>query len=173
MGMYTGLRCKMFVKKEFREELLRLHSEGYEWESSNIDFMRGFGRFGRASFIPCGSLSYMPDEWEDIPKKEDGSPDYWNGKATDDFEREFNVETGYWSFQCSLKNYENEIEAFFEEVLPEITESIEHLEYFYEEWTSSILYELVDGKIVQSGKKGIKYGYEYDEFGGYEGLGYP
>jgi len=171
MGMYTGLRCKMIVKEEYREELQRLHSEGYEWESSDIDFMRGFGRLGRASFIPCGSLSYMPDEWEDVPLDKNGNKDYWKATATDGFERQFNAETGYWSFQCSLKNYENEIEAFFEEVLPEIAESIEHLEYYYEEWTDSILYELRDGKIVKSDKEGIKYGCD-NEYDGYESWAY-
>ncbi|KZE65034.1 hypothetical protein AV545_03690 [Paenibacillus jamilae] len=163
MGMYTGLRCKVYIKEEYREELQRLHEEGYEWGTSDFDFMRRFGRFGRASFIPCGSLSYMPDEWEDIPKKDDGSLDYWNGKATDGFERGFSFETGYWTFQCSLKNYESEIEAFFEEVLPRIADSIEHLEYYYEEWSNSIFYELKDGKIVQGDREVIKYGYDYTD----------
>jgi hypothetical protein len=161
MGMYTGLRCKVYIKEEYRVELQRLHEEGYEWGTSDFDFLRGFGRFSRASFIPCGSLSYMPDEWEDIPRKDDGSLDYWSGKANDGFEINFSFETGYWAFQCSLKNYESEIEAFFEEVLPIITDSIEHLEYYYEEWSSSIFYDLEDGKIVQSDREGIRYGYDY------------
>jgi hypothetical protein len=165
MGMYTGLRCKVVVKPEFREELMRLHDEDYEWETSSFDFMQEFGQLGRASFIPRGSLSYMPDEWEDIPRKDDGSLDYWNGKATDGFGRSFNLETGYWAFQCSLKNYEDEIESFFENVLPRIAESIEHLEYYYEEWASSVFYELDEGKLIKSTKEGIKY--RDNDYGGW------
>ncbi|MCP1184952.1 hypothetical protein [Paenibacillus sp. 1781tsa1] len=165
MGMYTGLRCKVVIKPEYREELQRLHEEGYEWETSEFDFMREYGQLGRASFIPRGSLSYMPNEWEDIPLKEDGSLDYRNGTATDGFVRSFDSDTGYWTFQCSLKNYENEIESFFEIVLSKITESIEHLEYFYEEWSSSVFYDLDEGEIAKSTREGIKY--QDNNYGGW------
>ncbi|MHB0943297.1 hypothetical protein ACYCSU_16740 [Paenibacillus sp. ALE1] len=147
MGMYTGMRCKVVIKPEYREELEFLHNESqYEWSESNYSFMQEFGKLYRATFIPCGVLSYMPDSWEDS-----------NECATDGFERTFDKKTGYWTFQCSLKNYDNEIEIFFENVLSKIAEQVIHLEYFYEEWEKSVLFDLADGQIVESKKEGIKY----------------
>ena len=57
------------------------------------------------------------------------------------------MDTGYWTFQCSLKNYEGEIEQFFSDVLVNIISDSEHIEYFYEEWDESKYYEFVDGTI--------------------------
>lgn len=162
MGMYTGIRCKVIIKPEYRDEFEFLNSPDiqYEWEESNLDFLKEYGKYSRATFIPRGSLSYMPDSWEIVPKKENGDYDWFRAEATDGFDRSFDKETGLWSFQCSLKNYDNTIEHFFENILPEITEEIIHLEYYYEEWARSKFYELLDGKIVKSSKEGILYGYE-------------
>jgi hypothetical protein len=158
MGMYTGLRCKVIIKPEYREEFGLLHNKlGYEWAKSKFGFMREFGQLSRASFIPRGALSYMPDSWENVPKKANGDYDWMNATDTDGFERQFNTETGYWAFQCSLKNYEDEIENFFENVLGNIAEEVIHLEYYYEEWESSTFYKLVDGKIVESEQERITY----------------
>ena len=63
MGMYTGLRFKGTVKEEFRNEFEGIALEG-NWEESNSDVFKQFGSVSRASFIPCGALAYMPDEWE-------------------------------------------------------------------------------------------------------------
>lgn len=152
MGMYTGLRCKVIIKPEFREEMQRLSENHYEWSESNYDFMRKYGEDDRATFIPCGALAYMPSSWEEGPFGGSG----FGGKATDGFERNFDPETGYWSFQCSLKNYEDTIENFMENVLTRIVEKVIHLEYYYEEWDSSIMYDIIDGKVVQL-DKGIIY----------------
>lgn len=158
MGMYTGLRCKVVIKSEYREEFELLHKElGYEWSESNFDFLSEYGGYSRATFIPCGGLSYMPDEWEDTPLNSDGRPDWAKSTATDGFERSFDKETGLWSFQCSLKNYDRTIEYFFENVLNKVTEKVIHLEYFYEESSRSYFYELVNGKIIESNKAGIQY----------------
>jgi hypothetical protein len=114
MGSYTGIRCKVIIKSEYRNELGILHSElNYEWSESNIDFIREFGnKFNRSVFIPCGALCYMPDEWEYVPVDENGKPDWEKAKATDGFDKKFDYKTGIWTFQCSLKNYNNEIEFF-------------------------------------------------------------
>lgn len=157
MGMYTGLRCKVIIKPEYRDELEAMHKLNYEWTRSNIDFIREYGDYSRADFIPRGMLSYMPDSWEITPKKEDGSEDWNNAKDADGFEISFDKITGLWSFQCSLKNYDDTIEYFIDKVLSEIAESVKHLEYYYEEWDHSVLYELVDGKIVKSEREGIDY----------------
>ena len=171
MGMYTGVRCKVIIKPEYREEFDHLHNElSYEWSESNYEFLREYGDYSRATFIPKGSLSYMPDSWEYIPKKEDGSRDWMNAQDLDGFDRKFDKETGLWTFQCSLKNYEDTIEYFFENVLSKVAQEVIHLEYYYEEWVESDLYELCDGKIVKSEKDGIKYGYEQSD--DYYGVGY-
>jgi len=158
MGMYTGLRCKVIIKPEYIVEFVRLHSKEvyYDWSTSNIDFLKEYYEYPRADWVPNGCLSYMPVEWEDSEKK-----------ATDGFDTKFESETGLWSFQCSLKNYDDTIEYFFEHVLSKVTQEVIHLEYYYEEWTRSKFYELINGKIVESDKEGIKYGYEEND--GYEG----
>lgn len=135
MGMYTGLRFKGVVKPEFRETFESIALEG-KWEDSNYPLFSEFGnQYGRASFIPCGALSYMPDEWDNDPE----------------FKRYWNAETGEWIFQCSLKNYEGEIQKWLK-MIPYFIDEIEHLEYLYEESTRSSLYNFVDGelKIVDS-----------------------
>jgi len=156
MGMYTGIRFKGYVKKEFRDSFENIALQG-DWNESENKVFNNFGQIGRSRFIPCGSLSYMPDEWEKEPFDK-----YYCGVPTDGFERTWNKETGYWTFQCSLKNYEDEIESWFE-IVPYFIEKIEHLEYFYEEWTYSEQYDLVNNKVVKVNDKFIKYGSDYDE----------
>ena len=151
MGMYTGLRCKVIIKPEFREEMKHMDEIQYEWKNSNLDFLREYSKDCRATFVPCGGLAYMPNSWEGPPYSK-----YGIGTATDGFERKFDLETGLWTFQCSLKNYEDTIENFMENVLTRIVEKVIHLEYYYEEWDSSIMYDIVNGKVVQL-DKGITY----------------
>ena len=60
MGMYTGIRFKGYVKPEFRKNFKNIALNG-EWDESNDEKFKEFGKLGRASFIPCGMLCYMPD----------------------------------------------------------------------------------------------------------------
>jgi hypothetical protein len=142
MGMYTGLRFKGIVKKEFRKDFKDIAMNG-EWGNSKDIRFADFGKVSRASFIPCGALAYMPNEWEN----------------TDGFERTYNEESGFWSFQCSLKNYNDTIEEFLA-LVPYFIESVEHCEVFYEEWIYSEKYEMVGNIIVLTNDKFIQYGYE-------------
>lgn len=164
MGMYTGIRFKGYVKEEFRSKFESIAMHG-EWEDSEDTKFKDFGdTYSRASFIPCGSLSYMPDEWEKDYIDENGNKqfafaNYYIQVATDGFEREYNENTGYWAFQCSLKNYEDEIEAFFK-LIPYFIEKIEYLEYYYETWTYSYKYELIDGTVALTNDRYKKYGYD-------------
>jgi len=141
MGMYTGLRFKGIVKKEFRKDFKDIAMNG-EWDNSKDKRFADFGKVSRASFIPCGVLTYMPNEWEN-----------------DGFEQTYNEESGFWSFQCSLKNYEDTIEEFLA-LVPYFIESVEHCEVFYEEWIYSEKYEMVGNIIVLTNDKFIQYGYE-------------
>lgn len=156
MGMYTGLRFKGIVKEEFRNEFENIALSG-DWEESENKVFKEFGNVSRASFIPCGALAYMPDEWETAPYNE-----YGDGVPTDGFDRTYDKETGRWTFQCSLKNYNNTIEEFFN-IVPYFIEEIEHAEVFYEEWRYSIKIELIDGKIVEADDKFIEYN-KYSEW---------
>lgn len=142
MGMYTGLRIKATVKQEYREMIKEIH-EGADWSDfvKQFPFLTEYAKQDRAEFIPRGVVCYMPDSWE--------MGEYPNEVATDGFERSIDMETGYWTFQCSLKNYNNEIEQFFKEVLPNLTESAEHIEYLYEEWNESVMYKYLNGEIIQ------------------------
>lgn len=139
MGMYTGLRFKGTVKEEFRNEFEDIALEG-NWEESDNDVFKQFGSVSRAMFIPCGALAYMPDEWE----------------AEDEFDRTYDKNSGRWTFQCSLKNYNYTIEEFMK-IVPYFIEEVEHAEVFYEEWSHSVRLELVDGKMVMTDNKFIEY----------------
>lgn len=143
MGMYTGLRVKVYVKEEYREMIEEINN-GAKWSefAEQFPFSASYSEQSRAESIPRGSLSYMPDEWEE--------GDFPNGVPTDGFDRYVDMETGYWTFQCSLKNYEGEIEQFLKEVLPNIIEKSEHIEVHYEEWDFGVLYKYKNGKIVET-----------------------
>lgn len=84
-------------------------------------------------------------------------PTSWEEDSSDGFDRRFDQDSRLWSFQCSLKNYNREIEKFFQIIVPEIVEKSVHIEYYYEEMARSVFYELKDGKVVKSDKEGTFY----------------
>ena len=138
--MYTGIRFKGYVKSMFRDDFEKIALNG-EWENSNDEVLKSFGSVSRAGFIPCGSLCYMPNEWETAPYDK-----YKRGVPTDGFDRTWNKQTGYWTFQCSLKNYDDTIEEWFK-ILPYFIEKIEHLEIYYEEDDYSKQYDIINGEV--------------------------
>lgn len=150
MGMYTGLRFKGIVKEEFRNEFADIALNG-NWEESNNEVFKQFGSVSRASFIPCGALAYMPVEWET-----ERFGKHHNDIPTDGFDRTYDKESGRWTFQCSLKNYEDTIEEFLK-IVPYFIEEVEHAEVYYETWRYSERYELVDGKMEMTNDKFIEY----------------
>lgn len=137
MGMYTGLRIKVTVKKEFVSMINKINN-GENWESFSTEFpfIKNFSLKERSGFIPHGVLCYMPSYWE-------------NNCYKDGFNTTIDLKTGKWSFQCSLKNYDKEIEQFFNEVLCVIVSDTEHIEYLYELWDKSKFYKLINGKITE------------------------
>lgn len=160
MGMYTGLRCKIKIKEEYVNDLKELEATCFKWsEHSNLEFKK-FGELDRASFIPLGCLSYMPYCWE---KLREGATNKYDTEDVDEFKRNFDEESRIWTFQCSLKNYSDEIGYFIENIIPLIAEDIIHLEKFYEEWDTSIIYKMDKSK----GMIEIKDGYRYidDRYG--------
>lgn len=129
MGMYTGLRVKAYIKPEYHEMIGSIVGRDVEWKHFDYDFLKTFGNLSRASFIPFGAMSYMPDDWEN--------------------RNIFHKNAGLWDFACSLKNYENEIEAFLDNVLTKISISAT-AEKLYEEEIESALYEVFDGVLIQT-----------------------
>jgi hypothetical protein len=136
MGMYTGVRAKVKVKPEAYHVVEQLVSGSY-WEDIKTDsqeirnMIEDWLIADRYNLIPFGVLSYMP--WDD------NDPE-WAHSFVD----------GIWTFQCSLKNYEDEIEYFFENILCYMITDIIHLEELYEEWDAPICYHFDNGKIIQN-----------------------
>ncbi|AQS10588.1 hypothetical protein CLOBY_27330 [Clostridium saccharobutylicum] len=155
MGMYTGFRFKGVIKKEYREDIIKMLSEG-DWSECVSSVLLDFDNADRSPAIPFGTICYMPDCWEEDTGEKDEYGEIL--KATNGFERYFNKETGLLCFQCSLKNYESTIEHFIEKIIPVICEQLIHCEKLYEEWDVSNLYELKDGKVKQ-----LDYGIRYED----------
>lgn len=127
MGMYTGLRVKAYIKPEYLEMVESIVERDVEWNHFDYDFLNTFGKLSRASFIPFGAMSYMPEDWKN--------------------KNYFYKNTGVWDFACSLKNYDNEIEEFLNNVLTEISISAT-AERLYEEEIQSALYSVFNGKLT-------------------------
>ena len=131
MDMYTGLRVDVIIKQEFRllvERIVIKNSFG-DWKrfSETYPFLKPFADLPRADFIPFGALCYMPDEWHDNER----------------FQKGFDVKTGRWTFSCSLKNYDSEIETFCNTVLHVIAES-GIFQMRYEEWETEKEFDMAD-----------------------------
>lgn len=138
MSMYTGIRINVTVKEQYRE-LIKDINEGAEWEdyAQQFPFLASYAEKPRSFFIPNGDLSYMPDSWE----TEQNLP-------ASNFTTKIDMQTGQWTFQCSLNNANQEIEQFFDNVLATIISDSEHIEYFHETWDASNYYMFDEGKIV-------------------------
>lgn len=150
MGNYTGLRMKVYVKPEYRELIKKVHEydmEGWEDFVSEYPFLAAFAHKDRNTFIPHGSICYMPESWASW-NFSDGSHEK---VVHDGFEHSFNEKTGYWTFACSLKNYEGEIGIFLESVASVIVQPLmpQYIEVLYEVWESGKLYEIdTNGEVI-------------------------
>ena len=162
MGMYTGLRFKGYIKEEYREMFEPYALGKKEWEEMTEVDISEFSKLERSCMIPRGALCYMPDSWEEELRVDKDTTVEGVYSDNDGFERQYNKETGYWAFQCSLKNYGDEIETFMKIIVPIFVEKIDHLEELYEEWEKSTLYNFVDGKLEQVGEINY-YGEEDDD----------
>ncbi|MEH2980280.1 MULTISPECIES: hypothetical protein [Bacillati] len=145
--MHTGLRIKVTVKEDFLQMINKINNEESYFTDyiDQFSFLTNFAKLKRSALIPSGVSAYMPTGWE--------IGEYPNEQATDGFERQFNMDTGFWSFQCCLKNYDNIIEHFLTDVLANIIESSEHIETKHEEDDESELFEYVNGEIVRAAIK--------------------
>jgi len=118
MGMYTGLSFIGIVKDDMIDELNNILYDDFSgrrvWENATTPKLKEFGdTVRRQSFIPYGSLAYMPSEW-----------DKYHGST---------VKDKLWNFTCSLKNYEDEIGIFLRDVAPVVADTYVAIVH-YEEW---------------------------------------
>ena len=100
MGMYTGLRFEAKLKPFVADAIDLILSEENQysmWDAlaGVIPIDRKWLNVGRKDFIPFGSMSYMPDDW------------YHRNDIYRHDQR--------WFVCCSLKNYEGEKLAIFNE----------------------------------------------------------
>ena len=130
MGNYTGLRVNGIVKPEYNDLVENIHSRRYRWSDfNNIEVIKNFSDLPRASMIPNGTSAYMPIDWED------------EGNS-------FIKETGRWNFQCSLKDYNDEIAYFIDYIIPELFIFTDKIEVLYEDWEDSKFYKLQNGVTI-------------------------
>lgn len=122
MGMYTGLRFQAELKPIVADAMRLVKDADDFWESLSriLPISDRWLNVARRSFIPFGSVNYMPDDWSD-------------DRATCPVYPTENI----WDVCCSLKNYEGEIECFLREVLPYFISEPCRAEYRYEEWETS------------------------------------
>lgn len=129
MSVYSSIRFKGIVKKEYRSTFKDIALNG-KWEIYAFQPFLNYIENDRYSRIPCGFIGCVPKSWED---------EY--GNATDGFETQWNEDTGYWAFQCSLNKGDDVIDDFID-ILPELMETIEHCEVMCELWTNSVFYDI-------------------------------
>ncbi|MBG9693203.1 hypothetical protein ABD91_20910 [Lysinibacillus sphaericus] len=138
--MIKGLRVKAIIKEPYREAISLINAEDAYFDEfvDLMPFATDFIKLQRASLIPTGSSAYMPTGWlihDEI--------------ATDGFGHVFDIETGYWAFQCCLKNSEKEVDVFLQDVLSQLIESAIHIEVKSDEEDESELYHFINGHIVR------------------------
>lgn len=127
MGMYTGVRFQAQVTEEVREIISWVQedrqSRGWHEAAEKFDapWLADWVRVGRCNFIPWGALCYLGG-WAGEDKS------YSRLKGTS------------WEVLCSLKNYQDEIRTFCEEILPRMITAQTVVESRYEESDFSVFY---------------------------------
>ena len=164
MGMYTGLRFKAIIKKEYAEAIQQMMEGNLRWDEMKAKFPESrpltvMDGYDRANFIPYGGVEH--GYWE----IEDDTAQY-GYRTPDEWVRQFHKETREWVFQCSLKSIDT-IHFFLEHVASEMVEEVIHIETLYCESRYSAVYDLVDGRIVENYDKSIDYYGIEDELYGY------
>jgi len=127
MGMYTGVRARVKIKPEHRDAIKKLHDYG-DWTVVSCPGVIDWIMHGRCGFIPFGVLAYMPEDFGDPfePSRDKCGPK----EGGSEFDGE------WWTFSCSLKNYEGEIEFFMENVMCHLVQEVDYCESLYEEYPS-------------------------------------
>jgi hypothetical protein len=142
MQTSTGIRCRVQIKDEWIPIWKQLLENNITWNRLNCNslkvkhYVSEWSKEARSNLIPFGLVTCY--RWiEDSAN--------WQRK----------VDGNTIQFQCSLKDYDNEINKFIEIILSNMVCSIDHLEVMREGDEQSIIYELIYGEIKQKGIKSI------------------
>lgn len=129
MGMYTAFHFKVKLKAEFVGTIRDLLAADWQSTSSRWDRVVDLEKYpdffmwlqvDRRDFIPFGSGGFVPDSWLC------GDDETWQSLDKD-----------VWEVVCTLKNYSDEIQTFYDVILSRISEQIYVAETVYEEnWLS-------------------------------------
>jgi hypothetical protein len=120
MGMYTDLNARLLLKREFWPviDMLRDLTTDNGWEDVAAAFPQYPFLAEWASVRSCDAIPYSRSSQQ---------------RRTDDTTWNHTFKDGVWTFQCSLKNCEGEIEYFAQTVLAHIVDQCLELYSRYEE----------------------------------------
>ena len=138
MSVYTGIRFKGVVNKEYRSTFKDIAVDG-RWEIYAFEPFSSFYEENYSSSICINGSPFVYGVWEDDK----------------DFRGEWDTETGYWCFQTIINHADDIIEDFIK-LLPELMESLEYLEIWCEIYERSDIYIMEDGKIIYDTSKNYK-----------------
>lgn len=123
MGMYTGLRFEAKLTPLAAKAITLLNTTHYDtegvepWDEVAALYpefdLKEWCKVERKNLFPFGRVLYMPDNWEEESKSI--------------------IKGLWWEVNCSLKNYEEEIEEFLSSVLPQLISEECEVETCYEE----------------------------------------
>ncbi|ARR10656.1 hypothetical protein [Paenibacillus bovis] len=129
MGDYTGIRCKVVLKPAFIPWITTLVDGDGKWSDLGFAATDHLAQLSRGTELGKNEIgsAYMPEEWT--------TPDAQAACCN-------RVEQGIWTFQMDLKEEEDEVDWFIQQVIPLIAEKTLWLEVFraYEPYTHSTLY---------------------------------
>ena len=127
MGMYTCLAFKAALNEAGKTVAAALKIESIEenpWDNAAQHLPTTPAKFlsqWRRTFIPFGAA----DQFYDWAREQDFDP-----------QAKYTEGDGQWEVVCALKNYENEIQDFLREVLPQMIAEPCLVQVLYEEWNS-------------------------------------
>lgn len=138
MGMYTLFKFTGLLKNEFVSDINKLLEEDNQWINfaSKYEFAKHFADLPRSDMIPFGAISAYNEE--KTGSKYANIIDSWDP---------WDIGSYYTlTFNCDLKNYDDEIEAFINEIAINICSEF-IAESWYEESNFPIIYYGKDGKL--------------------------
>lgn len=124
MGEYTCLKFTGVLKKKYVDDIKNLKLDEYKlvWEdfAKKYPFAENYLKNDRSNFIPFGAISAYNERKVGCENRYNHiiwSSDYYETYYT-------------WNFACDLKDYDNTIETFINEIANEICEEYIALAWF-------------------------------------------
>ena len=151
MGMYTCLQFIGVVKKEYEKFVKKIveidDCEDFNWNDyvEKYPFLENFVKKPRSCMIPYGCFTSYNE-------RKLGIKDTNHNELIASWFNDF-VNTEYtWTFACDLKDYDDEIETFIEEVAVNLCDNFIALQW-YEETAFPTIYFYENGKLEKRGFK--------------------